>query len=102
MNIVQKFELADPNTKILPAHKCEACKFILFDAYRCEEHCETYCKEHLPEDSKCKICGGSYSSNQELTNKINERYKVKCINCPEEMMLEEFQKHIKEGCKEEV
>ena len=99
---MKRFELADENTKILKAHTCEECNSILYEAYECKENrCTIFCKDHLPENKKCEICDGEFMFNQNLTDNIKNRYKVKCLNCPSKMMLKDFDSHLEEGCKKE-
>ena len=93
------FELADPNTKILSGHLCEKCKFILYNAHRCENNCQMFCEIHLPKSKLCTECGGTLSLDQKLSENIKKRYKVKCNKCDQKMMLEKFDFHLKEGCK---
>ena len=98
---MKRFELAE-NIKILQAHTCEKCDFILYDAYECKENrCTIFCKDHLPQNKICEICEGEFLFNQNLTNKIKNRYQVKCLKCPSKMMLKDFDSHLKEGCKKE-
>ena len=98
---MKRFELTDENTKILKAHTCEKCDYILYEAYECKEKCTVFCKDHLPENKKCEICDGEFLFDQIKTESIKNRYEVKCSNCPSKMMLKDFDSHLKEGCKKE-
>ena len=99
---MKRFELADENTKIPPSMKCNKCDYILYEAYECKENrCTIFCKDHLPENTKCEICDGEFLFDQKKTEIIKNRYQVKCLNCPSKMMLKDFDSHLKEGCKKE-
>ena len=98
-HVNKRFELADPNGKILKAHKCDDCNDILYDVFECsEERCQIYCREHLPKSKKCGECGGELTYNPLLSDKIKKKYKIKCINCSEEMDLKQLEAHLEKGC----
>ena len=94
----KKFTLADPNTKIIRPHKCEACKSVIYDVYECQKNkCTFYCKDHQPKNGECTECGEKgFSYNKELTKKINEIYEINCAQCNYKMKLAS---HLLPTCK---
>ena len=61
-----------------------------------------FCQDHLPENKKCPECGEEvFKFDEKKTENINNKYQVKCLNCPSKMILKEFDSHLKEGCKKE-
>ena len=78
--------------------KCDYCKELLIDAYECKMNkCSRYCKNHLP--TKCFKCGGVFDSNKLLNEEIREKYKIKCLNCGEQMSLNQFASHQENACQ---
>ena len=96
-----KIKLADENTFIPERHRCHNCKYVILEAFKCENDCTAYCKEHQPQNTKCDMCDGQLEYDKRLTENIKKRYKIKCPSCPVEMMLQDFDSHLKSGCKEE-
>ena len=96
----REFELADKNEKILNSQKCDSCQFVLYQAHECKENkCSSFCQRHLPQNGKCPDCGGQLFYNQILTLKINEKFKIICLNCQDVMMLKDYQSHLlKDEC----
>ena len=92
------FELVDGFNKIARNHQCSKCNGVIVEAHECENRCLIFCEEHLPQ-SKCEFCGGNFSFNKELDELIKKRYKVRCTNCEEELMLQQFKEHSKKACK---
>ena len=90
--------MSDPKQKIPSAHKCYKCGNLLINPFRCKDNCTTYCQVHLPSNKKCEKCKSELTFNQILTEKINSCYKVKCMSCNEERMLDSINTHLKEEC----
>ena len=93
------FKIVDDGQKVLPGHRCHKCQIVVVEVYECQNRCGIPCNEHLPKNKKCEICEESFSLNQNLSELIQKRYKVSCINCLAEMMLENFDRHCKTECK---
>ena len=93
------FELADSKQKILKGHLCSECDFILLDAHSCKNRCEQFCKNHFPQNRKCQGCGEEFLPNQEINRIINEKYKMRCIECKEKLKPSEMEQHKPAFCK---
>jgi hypothetical protein len=91
--------LENEQKKILPFHKCFKCQLIVTEVYECPNRCGIACKEHFPNNKKCEICQEDLLFNENLSQKIKQRYQISCINCLKEMMLENFENHHKTECK---
>ena len=96
-----KFELSDLNTPIIPSHKCDVCGYLMVEAYECENGCTQICAKHEGEDNKCKDCGGkNFVHNQIVTQKIKQKYEIKCLHCFDLMPLSHFDQHLQSGCEQ--
>ena len=91
------FELVDSNLGIPPAHKCSQCASLLYTVHECPTCSIYFCELHLPP--KCGFCNQQFSINEERTQLIRKKYKVRCAICKEGMMLGDLDYHFKKECK---
>ena len=99
----REFVLANDNQKIFHRHKCKECDLIIYNVFECKERCSVYCYDHLPENKKCGECGSNFELNSSLTERIKQKYEIKCSNCSQKMFLIQLESHLKDGnCKKQI
>jgi acetyl-CoA carboxylase beta subunit len=55
--------------------------------------------QRLPSKNCIDCEGEEFVFNELLTERINERYEIKCKNCAKKMYLKDLESHLQKECK---